>query len=655
MRKAMLYNFLLEATIIASIAIVLMLLVRKFFRKWLGSRAIAFAWLLVAIRLLCPLSLPNPAINEIRSPYAPDQAIRPIAGQVQVRMKDLAGDLARMQYRLDLDRDNAMVKTFRSIEGAIYNGRFAEGAFWVYIAGAACVTVWFVFRNIRFRHMLRTGRVEALSGKVETEYHQLCVRRRAKPLPVYYTDPLPSACLVGVFQPYIALPLTSRPVETVRVLEHEICHYKGRDHLWGVVRLLCCIVHWFNPLVWLAASVSMNDCELACDERVVQALSEEERRAYAEILVLAAARKNAPGLPVLATGMTMTGKKLKERVRSIVHNSKTVRWLAIVFSTVACAALVCAFATSEFVPSVRFSLGSAGPTAVYAKTAIEDSNAAEKRAKELWQSTYLAYRAERCEWSTEKRLGGYVVNTRSAGGEQTAVMTLLPDGTVVHFDNASESPWYESTPVEGKVTDESWDELGAYLLDFMDSVLPGHSNTVEAFSQGEVIENGGSRYATMTGITLTPLGLEPGYSFLVKLTGDTPQIIYFCMEQPVLNRLWKEGMTDLSAPEAHRINGLLARAYTEADGMGQICKPDADDLSAEEALQIAMDAICDTYGETPETLRRFEVRYKYNNEGTPHQWRFDFEYVTPRDMYFVYLDANTGEILQTVGRDEGNG
>ena len=66
MRTATVYNFLLEANIMASIAIVLMIIVRKFFRKHLGSRAIRFSWLLVAIRLLLPISLPNPWINEIR-------------------------------------------------------------------------------------------------------------------------------------------------------------------------------------------------------------------------------------------------------------------------------------------------------------------------------------------------------------------------------------------------------------------------------------------------------------------------------------------------------------------------------------------------------------------------------------------------------------
>ena len=61
MRSAFVYNFLIEANIMASIAIILMIPLRKFFRKQLGNSAICFGWLLVAIRLLCPLSLGDPS------------------------------------------------------------------------------------------------------------------------------------------------------------------------------------------------------------------------------------------------------------------------------------------------------------------------------------------------------------------------------------------------------------------------------------------------------------------------------------------------------------------------------------------------------------------------------------------------------------------
>ena len=95
MRTATIYNFLIEANIIAGIAILLLIPVRAFLRKALGNRAICFAWLLVAVRLLCPLALPNPLINEIVTPFNDQpQAIRPIAAQFRVRLGDALSDAA---------------------------------------------------------------------------------------------------------------------------------------------------------------------------------------------------------------------------------------------------------------------------------------------------------------------------------------------------------------------------------------------------------------------------------------------------------------------------------------------------------------------------------------------------------------------------------
>ena len=94
MRSVYIFNFLIEANIMACIAILLMIPLRKFFRKQLGNSALCFGWLLTAIRLLCPLSLSNPLIHTIRPDYIWDDAIRPIAGQIKVRVSDAAGELA---------------------------------------------------------------------------------------------------------------------------------------------------------------------------------------------------------------------------------------------------------------------------------------------------------------------------------------------------------------------------------------------------------------------------------------------------------------------------------------------------------------------------------------------------------------------------------
>ncbi len=356
MRTAMLYNFLIEANITASVAILLMLAVRWLFRKKLGNRAIWFAWLLVAVRLLCPLALPNPLINEIRPSYG-DEGMRPMADQVRIRLRDAASDLYWQANVAAGVEDDPLTDTLRAVNRGFENGRTAKTALYVYLAGFGATAVWFAVSNARFRRRLKAGRIEEISGKLKEQYEALCRERGVKPLPVWFTDPLPSACLVGVFRPYIALPLTAKPQDAIHVLAHEVCHYKGKDHLWGVARLACCAVHWFNPLVWLAADMASTDSELACDDRVVAGMTREDARAYAGVLVLAAAKRCAPGVSVLATGMTMTGRKLKTRVSAIVHRDDVKKGLAIAFTALACALLLCAFGTAEYYAPGRAETG----------------------------------------------------------------------------------------------------------------------------------------------------------------------------------------------------------------------------------------------------------------------------------------------------------
>ena len=344
MRTALIYNFLIEANIMASIAILLMIPLRKLFRKQLGNSAICFGWLLVAIRLLCPLSLPNPFIREIRPAFLSDETIRPIAGQIKVRLVDAIGDVGRLFWQAGNKEGYSRMQA--AADGVDYNG-YPQTIAWIILIGAACVLLWFGFSNIRFRKKLRAGRIEEISGGLKEMYLNMCKERKVRPVPVYFTDPVPGACLVGVFRPFIVLPVITAPEDVKNVLTHEICHLKNRDHIWNILRMLCCAIHWFNPLVWLAASMSRTDSELRCDDRVTEAMDEQERKDYANVLVYAAARKSMPGIGVMATGMTMTGKRLKNRVLGVIQNRKPIRAFAFVFMAVAFTCLVGAFATSE--------------------------------------------------------------------------------------------------------------------------------------------------------------------------------------------------------------------------------------------------------------------------------------------------------------------
>ena len=499
MRSAFVYNFLIEANIMASIAIILMIPLRKFFRKQLGNSAICFGWLLVAIRLLCPLSLVNPLIHTIRSPFAADTAIRPIAGQIKVRISDALGDLSSLFWRAD---NQSAYEVTNRLQVGMENASTSITLAKVWLAGVLLIVAWFLFSNTRFRLRLRADRIDRISGELLEQYEALCRRRHIKPVPVYFTDPLPSACLVGVFRPYIALPLSASPQDVIHVLTHEICHIKNKDHLWGILRLLCCAIHWFNPLVWIAASMSRTDSELRCDDRVTQPMNQEERKSYASVLVLAAARRNAPGLGVLATGMTMTGKRLKTRVATVMQNKKPLRWLTISFAILSSMCLIGAFATSETKEQLEMGVG--WPVDEHTLAEALSSN---RRIRN--ENDAIAYARELCEryWTGDTEVvytagqnddhSWYVLVNSEDGDDTYFELFFLPNGSVGSLlQRISDDRWItDGQYVESQVLSAAeLNEVRAWAAEQIEFINPGISSLIRELNINYVRDVGDAKY-----------------------------------------------------------------------------------------------------------------------------------------------------------------
>lgn len=147
------------------------------------------------------------------------------------------------------------------------------------------------------------------------------------PLPVYLMEGLSSPCLFGLFHPAIYLTPEAVENETVlrHVLAHEGTHYAHRDHIWSALRCIALALHWYDPLVWLAVSLSKADGELACDEGTVRRLGEEERIPYGRTLVDMVAQRSLRPADLLSCSTTMAGrsKRIQQRVALLVKKPET--------------------------------------------------------------------------------------------------------------------------------------------------------------------------------------------------------------------------------------------------------------------------------------------------------------------------------------------
>lgn len=69
------------------------------------------------------------------------------------------------------------------------------------------------------------------------------------------------------------------------VIAHEQTHLARRDNLAKILGYVVLILHWFNPLVWLAFKLFVTDMEMSCDESVIRNSKEDIRKEYSQSLL----------------------------------------------------------------------------------------------------------------------------------------------------------------------------------------------------------------------------------------------------------------------------------------------------------------------------------------------------------------------------------
>lgn len=134
-------------------------------------------------------------------------------------------------------------------------------------------------------------------------------------------------CLYGIRKSRIFLSpeIANNPVYKKYVMMHELEHHRTKDNFWLLVRTVCVTVQWFNPLVWIAYFKMREDCELACDYRVLSNLKKEEKSIYGKVLlyILESNQKTV----FMASSMGREKNLIKKRIKSIFKKRKAEAYL----------------------------------------------------------------------------------------------------------------------------------------------------------------------------------------------------------------------------------------------------------------------------------------------------------------------------------------
>ena len=289
------------------LAVLALRLILKKAPKWVN----VLLWGIVAVRLICPFSIES-ALSLIPS----KETISPEI------MMDWTPEISTGIESLDQVVNPVISTSFAPNPGTSANPLqiLIPVAANLWLLGVLILLIYTAISYLSLRHKLRTA----------------VILRDT----IFQCETVSSPFVLGILKPKIYLPYSMDGNNLNHVVAHEQAHIKRKDHWWKPLGFLLLTVYWFNPLMWLAYILLCRDIELACDEKVIAELGNEQRADYTQALVTCSVNRRMIAACPLAFGEV----DVKERVKSVMNYKKPAFWIVVV-AVIACVVVAVCFLT----------------------------------------------------------------------------------------------------------------------------------------------------------------------------------------------------------------------------------------------------------------------------------------------------------------------
>lgn len=314
---------LLKTSLLGSLAILAMLVLKPLWRERYRAKTRCWLWLAMAAFLLLPVDF---SVKNAPVQAAPPKDYTLFVGTDKTAIQstdNLFGDMAEKSGQSPAQvRDTIIQRPVTNPEQK--TTRYIPVTtilFYGYLAGAAA---FLLYQGISYAHFRRT--VRRWKRDVSRADYAAMLSNTARDLGVsapemIVCEAISTPAVTGLLRPRLLLPHERYDVQELRyILRHELCHLKRRDMLLKLVLLAANAMHWFNPVVYLMLRQADEDIELACDSAATDGLELPERAAYSRTL-LAAVQSSVRALPA-TTCFGGTVERLKRRITNVLGAQK---------------------------------------------------------------------------------------------------------------------------------------------------------------------------------------------------------------------------------------------------------------------------------------------------------------------------------------------
>lgn len=327
-----LFTKIINMSLTASVVILIVWVTRGFL--WKAPKKYAYVlWLIVGIRLLCPVGIASPlsiynfvgnGSMQIEQYKSTEQNVdtnhdNENYDMSQNRKGDLGASVSDVSVKADTKviNDNiAKKQDMPSVDNASTGGRSKSAeeelngliriASYVWVSVCVMIALWNIYLMFRMKRKVSKS-----------------VRFKEN---IYECENIPTPFVMGLISPKIYIPFRLKKEEQTYIINHEKFHIKRKDNVVKMVAFFICCIYWFHPLVWISYLLMIRDMEMSCDEYVLQKSPEDIRVAYSESLLGFAMNKRNLGVGFLAFGES----DVKKRVKHVMKYKGYGKWIGIV-------------------------------------------------------------------------------------------------------------------------------------------------------------------------------------------------------------------------------------------------------------------------------------------------------------------------------------
>lgn len=321
---------LLKTSLLGSLAILAMLVLKPLWRERYRAKTRCWLWLALAVFLLLPVDF---SVKNAPVQAAPPKDYTLFVGTDKTAIQstdNLFGDMAEKSGQSPAQvRDTIIQRPVTNPEQK--TTRYIPVTtilFYGYLAGAAAFLLYQGVSYALFRRTVRRWKRDVARADYAAMLSDTARDLGVSAPEMIVCEAISTPAVTGLLRPRLLLPHEHYDVQELRyILRHELCHLKRRDMLLKLVLLAANAMHWFNPVVYLMLRQADEDIELACDSAATDGLELPERAAYSRTL-LAAVQSSVRALPA-TTCFGGTVERLKRRITNVLGTQKK-RGLGIV-------------------------------------------------------------------------------------------------------------------------------------------------------------------------------------------------------------------------------------------------------------------------------------------------------------------------------------